>query len=207
MKFTSRQAAVLNDILRWRRDVRHFRKDPVPEAVLTALQDAMSFAPSVGNARPWRVLRVRDEEKRAAVRAIFMRCNADAARVYDDERAALYRNLKLAGLDDAPEQLAVFTHRDPEAGHGLGRATMAQTLRQSTAMAIHTLWLAARARNLGLGMVSIIDPCAMEALLAPGPEWEFSAYLCLGYPESDDDTPLLHRMGWQANAPTVWEDI
>jgi len=37
MQFTSDQAAVLGEIMRWRRDVRHFRADPVPEAVLTRL--------------------------------------------------------------------------------------------------------------------------------------------------------------------------
>ena len=62
-------------------------------------------------------------------------------------------------------QLAVFTLIDPAEGHGLGRRTQPETLRQSTAMAIHTLWLAARAENIGVGMVSILDPRAIERLL------------------------------------------
>lgn len=205
MRFDKIQAATLESILRWRRDVRHFRRDPVDEALLARLAEVMALAPSVGNARPWRVIRAEDPGLRAAVRADFQRCDQAAAAGYAGEQAAAYRALKLAGLDAAPVQLAVFTHIDPAAGHGLGRRTMPETLRQSTAMAIHTLWLAARAANLGMGMVSILDPGAMERLFAVPEDWAFTAYLCLGHAEWDDDTPLLHRAGWQENASTCWE--
>lgn len=205
MRFDETQAEVLEAILRWRRDVRHFRRDPVDEEILTRLAETMALAPSVGNARPWRVIQVEDPALRAAVRADFQRCDVAAAAGYAGEQAAAYRALKLAGLDAAPVQLAVFTHIDPAEGHGLGRRTMPETLRQSTAMAIHTLWLAARAANLGMGMVSILDPAAMERLFAVPEDWAFTAYLCLGHAEWDDDTPLLHRAGWQENATTQWE--
>ncbi|MGE7205338.1 5,6-dimethylbenzimidazole synthase [Sphingomonas sp. NPDC019816] len=205
MRFDAIQADTLESILRWRRDVRHFRNQPVDETVLTRLAEAMALAPSVGNARPWRVIRVEDPALRGAVRADFQRCDEEAAAGYADEQAVAYRALKLAGLDAAPVQLAVFTHIDPAEGHGLGRRTMPETLRQSTAMAIHTLWLATRAANLGMGMVSILDPTAMERIFAVPEDWAFTAYLCLGHAEWDDDTPLLHRIGWQENAPTRWE--
>lgn len=204
MQFTMEEAGTLERILKWRRDVRHFKTDPVPEDVLARLQAAMAAAPSVGNARPWRVLRVKDPDLRGAVRASFERCNREAAAAYDDASRADYMRLKLAGLDAAPEHLAVFTVTDPEAGRGLGRRTMPETLHQSTAMAIHTLWLAARAENLGLGMVSILEPSEIERLFDVPEGWEFSAYLCLGWPEFTDDTPLLHRVGWQENQPTDW---
>jgi 5,6-dimethylbenzimidazole synthase len=205
MEFTADEAATLLRILRWRRDVRHFRTDPVDEAVLTRLRCTMDSAPSVGNARPWRVVRVNDPALRADVRANFRRCNEQAAALYSGAQQQDYLALKLAGLEAAPVQLAVFTVMDPEAGHGLGRQTLPETLRQSTAMAVHTLWLAARAENLGLGMVSILDPRAVEALLKVPTGWEFAGYLCIGHPEFKDDTPLLHRTGWQENAATEWE--
>lgn len=205
MQFTHEQSTTLRSILRWRRDVRHFRSDPVDEATLDGLRATMDCAPSVGNARPWRVIRVEDLALRAEVRANFLRCNAAAAQLYTGDRHAEYLALKLAGLEQAPVQLAVFTEMHPAAGHGLGRQTLPETLRQSTAMAIHTLWLAVRAENLGLGMVSILDPHGVEALLGTPPGWEFAAYLCIGHPEFTDDTPLLHRTGWQANAETEWQ--
>ncbi|MFT4014133.1 MAG: 5,6-dimethylbenzimidazole synthase [Paracoccus sp. (in: a-proteobacteria)] len=205
MRLTEDDRAALDRVLRWRRDVRHFRPDPIPEALIRDLRQAMELAPSVGNSRPWRVIRVDDPALRAAIRRDHAACNQAAARTYQDERRAHYLSLKLAGLEQAPLQLAVFTRTNPAEGHGLGRATMPETLRQSTAMAIHTLWLAARARNLGLGMVSILDPTRIGPLLDAPPNWEFSAWLCLGWPECTDDLPLLHRDGWQENIRNGWE--
>ncbi len=101
-------------------------------------------------------------------------------------------------------QLAVFTDTDPPEGHGLGRRTMPRTLHQSTAMAVHTLWIPARAENLGMGMVSILEPQAVERLLDVPARWELAAYLCLGYAAFDDDAPLLHRQGWQKDAASAW---
>ena len=205
MQFAADEIETLCRILRWRRDVRHFQTDPVPEPVLERLRATMDWAPSVGNARPWRVIRVEDAGLRAAVRAEFERCNAEAAEGYSDARQEEYLRLKLAGLEAAPVQLAVFTVCDPVEGHGLGRRTLPETLRQSTAMAVHTLWLAARAENLGLGMVSILKPQEVERKFGVPEGWEFSAYLCIGLPEFVDDTPLLDRVGWQKNTPTSWE--
>ncbi|SFX28364.1 cob(II)yrinic acid a,c-diamide reductase /5,6-dimethylbenzimidazole synthase [Paracoccus pantotrophus] len=205
MRFGPEDQAALDRILRWRRDVRHFRDDPIPEPLLEELRAAMELAPSVGNARPWRVIRVESPNLRAAIRADFLRCNARAAARYQGRQRQEYDALKLAGLDRAPVWLAVFTEIAPSEGHGLGRATMPQTLRQSTAMAIHALWLAARVRNLGLGMVSILDPARIGPLLAVPESWEFSALLCLGWPEFTDDTPLLHRTGWQENTAPGWQ--
>lgn len=206
MEFSQEQADTLASILNWRRDVRHFRIDPVPDTLMDRLRDATIAAPSVGNARPWRVIRVRDTALRQEVRTEFARCNAAAAQAYDDVSRAEYGRLKLAGLEAAPEHLAVFTKTDPAEGRGLGRQTMPATLRQSTAMAIHTMWLVARAANLGMGMVSILDPKAIERIFSVPNDWEFSAYLCVGWPEFMDDTPLLHRAGWQENRETFWED-
>lgn len=196
--------AVLDDLLRWRRDVRHFRTDPVCQDKLDRLRVAMDLSPSVGNARPWRVLRIEDRDLRGQVRAVFDRCNAAAAAGYADKDRTDYLGLKLAGLDRAPIQLAVFTDVDPEAGRGLGRQTMPETLAQSTAMAVHSLWLMARALGLGVGMLSILDPEEMAAIFGVPPSWRFFSYLCIGYPEIEDDTPLLHRKGWQANTPNPW---
>lgn len=204
MEFSSDDLQRLLTLLKWRRDVRHFRTDPIPEPAIAKLQEAMSLAPSVGNARPWRVIRVEDPAIRQAVRDDFTRCNTDAAKAYSGEQLSQYAKLKLAGLEDAPLQLAIFNRQDPEEGHGLGRQTMPETLLQSTAMAIFSIWLAARAQNLGLGMVSILDPERIKKILQVEDDWHFAAWLCIGIPEFEDDTPLLHRTGWQENDEADW---
>ena len=207
MELSQAHRDALQDILLWRRDVRHFLPDPIPQAALDRLRKAMDFAPSVGNSRPWRVLQVTSQERRAAVIANFEAANEEAGQIYNDKSRARYDGLKLAGLKDAPVHLAIFTETEPEAGHGLGRQSMPEMLSYSTVAAIHTLWLAARAENLGVGLVSILDPNAVcKTLDAPG-NWHLTGYLCLGKAASDDDTPLLHRNAWQSNAETFWKEI
>lgn len=207
MRLTRAHREALAEVLHWRRDVRHFRPDPVAPEVLSRLRAAMDRAPSVGNSRPWRVLQVESPGARARVIESFERCNAQAASSYGTEARADYLALKLAGLREAPVHLAVFTETDPAEGRGLGRQTMPETLAYSTVMAIHTLWLAARAENLGLGWVSILDPEEVAAIFeAPG-SWVLTGYLCLGVAEEDRDTPLLHESGWQENSPTRWRVV
>jgi 5,6-dimethylbenzimidazole synthase len=189
--------ARLTDLFKWRRDVRHFSATPVPEAALDALLDLACLAPSVGLSQPWRFVTVDDPGRRAAVRANFGVCNARALTSQAGERAAIYARLKLAGLDEAPCQLAVFAEPDPEQGNGLGRETMPETTAYSAVMAVHTLWLAARAEGLGLGWVSILDPATVKAALDVPAGWVFIGYFCLGYPLADDDAPELERAGWE----------
>ncbi|MDO5057379.1 MAG: 5,6-dimethylbenzimidazole synthase [Lautropia sp.] len=205
MEFSEDAQQTLLQLLRWRRDVRHFSTRPVPAALVSRLQEAMDLAPSVGNARPWRVFRVDSTSARQQVQAIFQAANEAAASALQPERQQQYRRLKLAGLTEAPVQLAVFTDTQPVAGHGLGRHSMPQTLEQSTAMAVQNLNLMARALGLGVGMLSILEPAAIERLFEVPPHWRFSLYLCIGWPQFHDDQPLLHRQGWQANQPTTWQ--
>jgi 5,6-dimethylbenzimidazole synthase len=189
--------AELAELMRWRRDVRRFRADPVPEDLLDSLFDLAQIAPSVGNSQPWRILRVVSAEKRAEIRRNFMACNAEALAAQSGERAGIYARLKLAGIDAAPVQLAVFCDRATEQGHGLGARTMPEMLDYSVVGMISGLWLAARAAGLGLGWVSILDPAQVCAALETPPSYKFIAFLCLGWPEEEHLDPELVRNGWQ----------
>ena len=206
MELSQDHSARLGDILRWRRDVRHFSPRPIEPGVLKQIEASVDFAPSVGNSRPWRIVRVMDEDKRRAVGDSFERENRAASRAYPDDARREYLALKLAGLHEAPVHYAFFCDPDPVEGRGLGRRTMPETLAYSTVMAIHTLWLAARARNIGVGWVSILDPAVMNETLEVTGEWIFIAYLCVGYPAERRDMPELHTRRWQENGPTVWID-
>lgn len=220
--------AQLATLFQWRRDVRHFRPEPVPAVVLEWLLEMANLAPSVGLSQPWRFVTVDDPVRRAAVRANFEACNAaallemcnavvllemcnavalsemcnaDALSHQDAGRAARYARLKLAGFDEAPCQFAVFAEPDPAQGGGLGRATMPETAAYSAVMAVHTLWLAARAMRLGLGWVSILDPAAVTQALDVPAHWTFIGYFCLGYPQTESATPELERAGWEVRQP------
>lgn len=190
----------LAELMAWRRDVRRFRDEPVPPALLEDLLGLMALSPSVGLSQPWRWVRVEDADRRAAVRKSFEACNHEALASYEGERAALYARLKLEGLREAPVQFAVFCDHGTTQGHGLGRQTMPEMLDYSVVAAIMQFWLAARAHGLGLGWVSILDPGEIARIVEAPPDWRLIGYLCLGYPQDEQVQPELERAGWEVRA-------
>ncbi len=195
--FDERFRVDLLSLLTWRRDVRRFRRDALPEGTLQRLVGIACLAPSVGLSQPWRFVSVSDPVRRQAVRSSFATCNAEALRRQPDDRAAIYARMKLSGLDDAPCQFAVFLDGSTQQGRGLGRLTMPETLDYSVVMAIHTLWLAARSEGIGLGWVSILDPAAVVAALDVPQVWSLIGYFCMGYPSEQNDTPALELDEWE----------
>jgi 5,6-dimethylbenzimidazole synthase len=189
--------ARLIELVAWRRDVRRFRPDPLPQGALERLIETACLAPSVGLSQPWRFVTVEDVRRREAVREEFRVCNAEALASYAGDRASRYAALKLEGLREAPHQLAVFCDRATAVGHGLGRRTMPEMAEYSVVAAICTLWLAARAEGIGMGWISILDPARMTALLDVPQDWRFIGYFCLGYPQHEDDRPELERARWE----------
>ena len=186
----------LRTLLTWRRDVRAFETRPLPAGTIERLIATACLSPSVGLSEPWRFVVVGDPAVRAAVRTNFETCNAAALALQDGSRRALYARLKLAGLDRAPVHVAAFADGDCQQGHGLGRRTMPDALDYSVAIAIHTLWLAARLEGIGLGWVSIVEPGGISDALGVPASWRFIGYLCIGYPSEEHDLPALQRAGW-----------
>lgn len=184
-------------LMRWRRDVRRFRPDPVDEALLGECLDAFLTAPSVGLSEPWRVIRVQSETARAAALSNYQSANAAALEGYQGDRATLYAGLKLSGMRDAPVQLAIYCDEATDKGAGLGAATMPEMRRYSVVGAINLFWLAARARGLGVGWVSILDPDRLNRDLSVSSDWRLVAYLCVGYPQDQSDHPELEDAGWE----------
>ncbi|MDE7547693.1 5,6-dimethylbenzimidazole synthase [Acetobacter fabarum] len=199
--FSPAFAAELEQLFTWRRDVRHFRTDPLPDRTLTHLLETACMAPSVGLSEPWRFVKVDSPTRRHAIRENFAHSNARELAGRGGDDAQHYASLKLAGLDDAPHHIAVFCETNPTQGRGLGRGTMPQTTTWSAVMAIHTFWLAATARGIGVGWVSILDPKEANRVLGINPEWQFLAYLCVGYPLETASSPELERRGWEQRNP------
>lgn len=202
-QFSAEFRAGLHDLLRWRRDVRHFRTDPVDPALLAQCLDAFSLAPSVGLSEPWRILRVTSEDARAAAVANFTTANEKALAGYADDKARLYASLKLSGMREAPEHLAVFCDEATPKGAGLGAASMPEMRRYSVVGAITCFWLTARALGLGVGWVSVLDPQRLNADLDVPTDWTLIAYLCLGWPQENTLTPELETKGWETRAPAL----
>jgi 5,6-dimethylbenzimidazole synthase len=189
--------ARLHDLFVWRRDVRHFRSDSLPAGCLERLIEVACLSPSVGLSQPWRFVVVTEADRRQAIIDDFKACNADALRAYSGEDAARYAALKLAGLQEAPCQLAVFSDNATETGRGLGRKTMPEMADYSVVGAMGMMWLAARAEGIGMGWVSILNPCRVAEILSVPPSWRLIGYLCIGYPRTESDEPELQRANWE----------
>jgi 5,6-dimethylbenzimidazole synthase len=202
MQFDDAFRTRLRDLLIWRRDVRRFRPEPLPPGALERLIELACLAPSVGLSQPWRFVIVDDPGRRRAVLANFRAANADALKSYAGDLAARYAELKLAGLQEAPGQLAIFADPSTDTGHGLGRRTMPEMTEYSVVAAIGTMWLAARAEDIGMGWVSILTPADINTLLDVPAAWRLIGYFCLGYPQADDVSPELERAGWEQRQAT-----
>ncbi|MEM8667738.1 MAG: 5,6-dimethylbenzimidazole synthase [Planctomycetota bacterium] len=200
----------LNDLFRLRRDVRKFRTDSIPTGFVERWIDSACLAPSVGLSEPWRFVSVKDASFRSEISSEFEKQNALAAGDYRDAEKDHYIRLKLAGIREAPEQLAVFVVPTPEQGKGLGRRTMPETVEYSVVAAIQNFWLAARAEGVGIGWVSILRSERVNEILAVPDDWQLIAYLCIGYPvESVSDTPSLEKEGWERRSKRgqVWTTV
>lgn len=187
----------LSQLMRWRRDVRRFRSDPVDEALLMQCLDTFRLAPSVGLSEPWRIVRVISPELRQKSIENYQTANATALEGYDGEKAAMYSGLKLSGMSEAPEHIAIFCDDSTSKGSGLGATTMPEMRRYSVVGAINLMWLHARAHGLGMGWVSILDAPKLCTDLDIPQDWSLIAYLCIGWPEANSTTPELETAGWE----------
>lgn len=199
--YSDAEKAAIYRVIHERRDVRTgYLPRPLEDATLHRLLAAAHRAPSVGFMQPWRFIIVRDISLRTAVHTIFLRANTEAAALYTEGRRKSYDRLRLEGILDAPQHLCVVCDPTSERGHGLGRNSMPATAAYSVACAIQNLWLAARAEEIGVGWVSILDPAAIKELLRIPPEMELVAYLCIGYVQGFSSVPDLERAGWEERA-------
>ncbi|SFK36338.1 5,6-dimethylbenzimidazole synthase [Lysobacter sp. cf310] len=185
-----------------RRDVRsQFLPDPIPADVLERLLRAAHHAPSVGFMQPWDFIVVEDPAVKHEVKALHAQANAQAAHNYRDERAELYRQLKLEGIVESPINLCITCDRGRGGEHVLGRNTMLDADLFSACLAVQNLWLAARAEGIGVGWVSILEPRELARVLGLPEGVEPLAYLCLGYVSQFLERPELQTRGWRSRLP------
>jgi len=180
-----------------RRDIRaQFLPDTVPDAVLARLLRAAHHAPSVGFMQPWDFIVVRDRAVRATIHDAFTRASEEAAGMFEGERQAAYRSLKLEGILEAPLGICVTCDRSRNGPVVLGRTHQPDMDIYSAVCAVQNLWLAGRAEGIGIGWVSIVSRDDLRTALGIPQEIEIIAYLCAGYVSTFPPRPDLERKGW-----------
>ena len=186
--------------IRSRRDIRHFRPDPIPDPVLARIVDSAHHGPSVGFMQPWDFILIQDMGVRQQVTDLFHRERQAAACFFEEPRRSHFLSLKREGILEAPVNLCVTC--DPTRGEVvLGRNSVPETDVYSTCCAVQNLWLAARSEGIGVGWVSIFKLPQLRKILGIPPHIIPVAYLCLGYPVAFEDRPLLETVGWRQRLP------
>ena len=190
------------------RAVRRLRTDPIPEDVLRRVIEAANWAPTGGNAQPWRVIAVTDPAKRRRLQELYIGPWEDYAKV------------RRAQLGAAPEDLRVRQERMIAAADHLARnfhlapvilvfcfnpKLMAITDLQldrpsvvgggSVYPAVQNALLACRAEGLGCTLTTLLCFCesAVKELLGIPAEWGTCAFIPIGYPMGRGHGPLTRR--------------
>lgn len=185
-----------------RRDVRrNFLATPIPDAVMMRLLTAAHHAGSVGFMQPWDFVVIRNRGTKRAVKNLFIDANTKASARYTGAKRALYRQLKLEGIEEAPINLCITCSRRRGGAKVLGRSTVRATDLYSTCCAVQNLWLAARAEGIGVGWVSILDHEALKRVIGVPKSVTVLAYLCLGYVSKFEEQPDLEAAGWRSRIP------
>jgi nitroreductase len=198
----------LYEAMRTLRAVRRLRRDPIPDDVLHRVLEAATWAPTGGNRQPWRIIVVKDREKKARLGAL-----------YADQYAA-FAKMYRARLADLPEALRAKTERMLGAGDYLGAhfgeapvilvfcfnpkemaITDAKLDRVSVVgggsvyTAVENLLLACRAEGLGCVLTTLLCECELEVrefLAIPQP-WGTAAAIPIGYPMLGGHGPISRR--------------
>ena len=194
-QFSDQDQDVLEQIIQLRRDVRgnHFTDQIVSDEVIGRILSAAVSAPSVGYSQPWEFVVIKEKETKSKIANIFKAEN-DKAQSQFDQKETLYSQLKLEGICESPVNIAVFYK--PSSEPVLGQTSMPDMGEYSVVCAIQNMWLMARALNIGVGWVSILDPDSVKNVLDVPESSKLVAYLCIGYVDEFSDKPELEILKW-----------
>ncbi len=200
-QFTLREQQTLENIMLQRRDVRgnNFTNQPIADEELDKILAAATMAPSVGFSQPWEFVIINDKKVKQQIGENFKAENEKAQKLFLDKKRDLYAKLKLEGILEAPINLAVFYK--PSTTPVLGQTSIDEVGEYSVVCAIQNMWLMARALNIGMGWVSILNPDSVKKILKAPSENKLVAYLCIGYVKEFFDKPELEKLKWNERKP------
>ena len=182
-----------------RRDVRrNFTRKKISDEVLLRILTAAHHAPSVGYSQPWNFILIRDKASRVNIKESFSKERLKSVELLEKEKEKKkkYLSLKLEGILESNLNICVTYDRKRFGPFVIGRMTMKEAGIYSVCCAIQNLWLAARAENIGVGWVSIIDNRDLKKILKLPSTIKPVAYLCLGYVDKFEVLPDLQSQNW-----------
>ena len=195
MNFTNDDVTKLLEIIKSRRDVRgnHFISKPIEDEKLSLILEAGLSAPSVGYSQPWEFVVIKNKAIKQKVIKNFQKENEKAKEIFKDKE--LYKNLKLEGIEKTPINIAIIYNKPNK--DILGMTSMQKMGEYSVVCAVQNMWLMARALNIGIGWVSILDEKQLLKDINKNENSTLIAYLCVGYVDTFLKEPELKTLGWE----------
>lgn len=202
------------------RAVRRLRPDPIPDEVLHRVLQAAVWAPTGGNKQPWRIIAVRDPQKRQALQQLYQPAWKKFSVAYskgieslpDNEREKQQRTLKASDtLADnfhlSPVILMFFFNPSLMAitDSDLGRPSIVGG--GSVYPAVQNTLLACRAEGLGCTITTLL--CLREKevkqLLDIPEDWYTCAAVPIGYPVGRGHGPITRQSVENMAYLDTWE--
>jgi len=207
------------EAMRTLRAVRRLKPDPIPREVLNRLLEAATFAPTGGNAQPWRIVAVSDGVLKGRLGELYAdrwrnytkRFRPFPADMATDVRERTERTLKagdyLASHFGAAPVVVIFCFNPKNMA-----ITDAEQPRPSVVgggsvyTAVENLLLACRAEGLGCVLTTLLCECEPEVrkLLAIPDPWYTAAAIPIGYPVGRGHGPLIRRPVSQLVFADAW---
>ncbi|MEP6803768.1 MAG: nicotinate-nucleotide--dimethylbenzimidazole phosphoribosyltransferase [Flavobacterium sp.] len=199
----------LDDILKSRRDTRHFTTDKVSDEVIEKALQAGHWAPSVGLTDATRYYIIKSPGVKNAVKNLFLDYNKKAAELTDNpEQKEHYKSLKLEAIEEAPIGLIIAYDRSVLNQFTIGTVGSNEAVKFSSVCAAQNIWLSLTEQGFGMGWVSILNYYEFKKILDLPDNIEPLGYFCIGKPATNyDNQPMLQQLNWKqkSEAPICTE--
>lgn len=190
------------------RAVRRLKSDPIPTDVLGRVLQAAAWAPTGGNAQPWRIVLVKDPQAKKALGALYAASWKQFAKGYETRLA----NLTGADREREARMLAAANHLGDHFGDApviavfcfnpqhmaitdskLDRVSVVGGA--SIYTAVQNLMLACRAEGLGCTLTTLLcaDEARVREILGIPQPWGTAAAIPIGYPVGKGHGPIRRR--------------
>lgn len=194
----------LDDILKSRRDTRHFTADEVPEEVIEKALQAGHWAPSVGLTDATRYYIIKSAEVKSAIKNLFLDYNKKAESLTDNpEQKEHYKSLKLEAIEEAPIGLIIAYDRSVLNQFTIGTVGSNEAVKFSSVCAAQNIWLSLTDQGYGMGWVSILNYHQFKKILDLPENIEPLGYFCVGKPATNyNNQPMLQQLQWKQKSET-----
>ena len=189
----------LDEILKSRRDTRHFTEDQVPDAVIEKALQAGHWAPSVGLTDATKYYLIRSAEMKKAIKDLFLDYDEKAISLTDNEQQKQdYKALKLEAIEEAPLGLVICYDRSVLNNFTIGTVGSNEAVKFSSVCAAQNIWLSLTEQGYSMGWVSILNYYQFKQLLGLPENMEPLGYFCVGKPATNyDNQPMLQQLKWK----------